>query len=98
MPRSVSKHSPTSPDPLPGIHTTLPIPQERPEDVPTGELPRTLLMVADRHLVGRVTPGTRVRVTGIYCTHRSQVRGPGSWQALLSCQPCMLRIKLSVCR
>ncbi|KIZ00585.1 putative DNA replication licensing factor MCM5 [Monoraphidium neglectum] len=46
--------------------------QERPEDVPTGELPRTLLMVADRHLVGRVSPGTRVRVTGIYCTHRSQ--------------------------
>lgn len=41
--------------------------------MPTGELPRTLLMVADRHLVGRVTPGTRVRVTGIYCTHRTKV-------------------------
>jgi DNA replication licensing factor MCM5 len=46
--------------------------QERPEDVPTGELPRTLLCVADRLLVGRVTPGTRVLVTGIYCTHRPQ--------------------------
>ncbi len=44
--------------------------QERPEDIPTGELPRTLLMVADRHLVGRVTPGSRLVVTGIYCTHR----------------------------
>lgn len=48
--------------------------QERPEDIPTGELPRTLLMVADRHLVGRVTPGSRLVVTGIYCTHRW---GPG---------------------
>lgn len=46
--------------------------QERPEDIPTGELPRTLLMVVDRHLVGRVTPGSRLVVTGIYCTHRSQ--------------------------
>ena len=46
--------------------------QERPEDIPTGELPRTLLMITDRRLVGRVTPGTRVTVTGIYCTHRSK--------------------------
>lgn len=27
-------------------------------------------MVVDRHLVGRVTPGSRLVVTGIYCTHR----------------------------
>ncbi len=40
--------------------------QERPEDVPTGELPRAMTLVADRHLVGRVAPGTRVTVTGIY--------------------------------
>lgn len=40
--------------------------QERPEDVPTGELPRAVTLVADRHLVGRVAPGTRVTVTGIY--------------------------------
>jgi hypothetical protein len=52
--------------------------QERPEDIPTGELPRTLLMVVDRHLVGRVTPGSRLVVTGIYCTHR----WGGGWIAL----------------
>jgi DNA replication licensing factor MCM5 len=52
--------------------------QERPEDVPTGELPRALLCVADRLLVGRVTPGTRVLVTGIYCTHRPQAMGRGA--------------------
>ena len=57
------------------LHEIVSIPhvaplQERPEDIPTGELPRTLLMVVDRHLVGRVTPGSRLVVTGIYCTHR----------------------------
>ena len=51
--------------------------QERPEDIPTGELPRTLLMVVDRHLVGRVTPGSRLVVTGIYCTHRWGGAGGG---------------------
>ena len=34
--------------------------------MPTGELPRAVTLVADRHLVGRVAPGTRVTVTGIY--------------------------------
>ncbi|WIA33295.1 hypothetical protein OEZ86_006435 [Tetradesmus obliquus] len=57
--------------------------QERPEDIPTGELPRTLLMVADRHLVGRVTPGSRLVVTGIYCTHRSAAMDKGPANATL---------------
>lgn len=52
--------------------------QERPEDIPTGELPRTLLMVAERHLVDRVSPGTRVLVTGIYCTFRSKAMEKGN--------------------
>jgi DNA replication licensing factor MCM5 len=39
--------------------------QECPEVVPTGELPRAILLVTDRHLVDRVTPGTRVSVIGI---------------------------------
>ncbi|KAJ7124039.1 hypothetical protein O6H91_08G104200 [Diphasiastrum complanatum] len=40
--------------------------QENPEDVPTGELPRNLLLAVDRHLVQRISPGTRVTVVGIY--------------------------------
>ena len=44
--------------------------QERPEDVPTGELPRSVQLVADRHLVGRVAPGTRVTVYGIYSIYQ----------------------------
>jgi DNA replication licensing factor MCM5 len=40
--------------------------QERPEDVPTGELPRSLTATCDRGLVGTVSPGTRVTIVGVY--------------------------------
>mmetsp|Transcript_129 Transcript_129/g.281 ORF Transcript_129/g.281 Transcript_129/m.281 type:complete len:744 (-) Transcript_129:832-3063(-) len=46
--------------------------QEKPEDVPTGELPRTVTLVIDRHLVNTVTPGTRVNVVGIYSTFKGK--------------------------
>lgn len=52
--------------PLPNLGTDTRNLQERPEDVPTGELPRHLLLLADRTLVGTVAPGARVTVTGIY--------------------------------
>ncbi|KAL7681777.1 putative mini-chromosome maintenance protein [Plasmopara halstedii] len=39
--------------------------QENPEVVPTGEMPRNLALIADRHLVDRASPGTRVSVIGI---------------------------------
>jgi DNA replication licensing factor MCM5 len=40
--------------------------QETHSSVPIGELPRHLLLSADRYLTGKVTPGMRVTVTGIY--------------------------------
>jgi DNA replication licensing factor MCM5 len=40
--------------------------QEAPEAVPTGEMPRTLKLIVDRTLVGKVTPGSRCTVTGVY--------------------------------
>eukprot|EP00045_Choanoeca_perplexa_P001578 m.20683 g.20683 ORF g.20683 m.20683 type:complete len:724 (-) comp11042_c0_seq1:73-2244(-) len=40
--------------------------QELPELVPTGEMPRHLLVVADRYLTDQVIPGTRCTVTGMY--------------------------------
>eukprot|EP01105_Mastigella_eilhardi_P028874 TRINITY_DN9836_c0_g1_i1.p1 TRINITY_DN9836_c0_g1~~TRINITY_DN9836_c0_g1_i1.p1 ORF type:complete len:754 (+),score=168.26 TRINITY_DN9836_c0_g1_i1:144-2264(+) len=40
--------------------------QESPESIPTGELPRTIVVSAERGLVGRVVPGTRVSITGVY--------------------------------
>ena len=39
--------------------------QEAPEMVPTGEMPRSMLLSVDRHLVDKVSPGTRVSVMGV---------------------------------
>ncbi|CAA3005115.1 DNA replication licensing factor MCM5 [Olea europaea subsp. europaea] len=40
--------------------------QENPEDVPTGELPRNMLLSVDRQLVQTIVPGTRLTIMGIY--------------------------------
>ena len=42
--------------------------QEAPDMVPVGELPRHMLLSADRYLTGKVVPGSRVIATGIYST------------------------------
>ena len=39
--------------------------QESPEVVPTGEMPRNIMLTVDRYLVDRVVPGTRVSVIGV---------------------------------
>lgn len=44
--------------------------QELPEDVPHSEMPRHMLVYADRYLTDRVTPGNRVTITGIYSIKR----------------------------
>lgn len=45
--------------------------QEAPDMVPVGELPRHMLLSADRYLTGKVVPGARVIATGIYSTFQS---------------------------
>nr|CAD1827796.1 unnamed protein product [Ananas comosus var. bracteatus] len=45
--------------------------QENPEDVPTGELPRNMLLSVDRHLVQTIVPGTRLTVMGIYSVYQA---------------------------
>lgn len=45
--------------------------QEAPDMVPVGELPRHMLLSADRYLTGKVVPGSRVIATGIYATFQS---------------------------
>jgi DNA replicative helicase MCM subunit Mcm2 (Cdc46/Mcm family) len=44
--------------------------QERPEAVPTGELPQSMTLIVDRHLVGKISPGTRVTAIGIYSIYQ----------------------------
>lgn len=39
--------------------------QEAPELIPTGEMPRSILMSVDRNLTDKVTPGNRVKIVGI---------------------------------
>eukprot|EP00316_Scyphosphaera_apsteinii_P011470 CAMPEP_0119297896 /NCGR_PEP_ID=MMETSP1333-20130426/83_1 /TAXON_ID=418940 /ORGANISM="Scyphosphaera apsteinii, Strain RCC1455" /LENGTH=727 /DNA_ID=CAMNT_0007298855 /DNA_START=34 /DNA_END=2217 /DNA_ORIENTATION=+ len=51
--------------------------QESPEMVPTGEMPRSVLMSVDRHLVDKATPGHRVMITGIMSILNQQAKGEG---------------------
>lgn len=57
-------------------HQTLKL-QEAPDMVPVGELPRHILLSADRYLTGKVVPGSRVIATGIFSTFEAtkNVRG-----------------------
>jgi DNA replication licensing factor MCM5 len=51
-------------------HQTLKL-QEAPDMVPVGELPRHIILSADRYNTGQVVPGSRVIATGIYSTFHS---------------------------
>ncbi|TXT13612.1 hypothetical protein VHUM_00979 [Vanrija humicola] len=42
--------------------------QEAPDMVPVGELPRHMMLQAERYLSGKVVPGSRIVATGIYST------------------------------
>lgn len=46
--------------------------QESPEEVPTGEIPRHILLSVDRSLVDKVPPGTRVTVLGVSSVFNSR--------------------------
>ncbi|KAK2602193.1 hypothetical protein N8I77_008744 [Diaporthe amygdali] len=46
--------------------------QERPDQVPVGELPRHVLISADRYLTNRVVPGSRCTVMGIFSIYQNK--------------------------
>ncbi|EGW33087.1 uncharacterized protein SPAPADRAFT_60396 [Spathaspora passalidarum NRRL Y-27907] len=52
--------------------------QESPDMVPVGEMPRHILLQADRYLTNQVVPGTRVTIIGIYSIYQSKQRAGGS--------------------
>ncbi|PPJ59400.1 hypothetical protein CBER1_06899 [Cercospora berteroae] len=52
--------------------------QEAPDDVPVGELPRHILVSADRYLANRVVPGTRCVVMGVFSIYASQKNSKNS--------------------
>lgn len=49
--------------------------------VPTGEMPRSVMLSADRWLVDRAVPGSRVTVTGILSIMNQQLKGKGKGAA-----------------
>jgi DNA replication licensing factor MCM5 len=63
------------------------VPQERPEDVPTGELPRSLSATCDRALVGTVSPGTRVTILGVYAINTGTDKDKKKGDAVAIRQP-----------
>ncbi|KAI0398128.1 MCM2/3/5 family protein [Xylariaceae sp. FL0594] len=46
--------------------------QEAPDQVPVGELPRHVLISADRYLTNRVVPGSRCTIMGIFSIYQSK--------------------------
>ncbi|KAH7475278.1 hypothetical protein FOMA001_g11765 [Fusarium oxysporum f. sp. matthiolae] len=46
--------------------------QEAPDQVPVGELPRYVLISADRYLTNRVVPGSRCTVMGIFSIYQNK--------------------------
>jgi DNA replication licensing factor MCM5 len=57
--------------------------QEAPDMVPVGELPRHILVSADRHLTNKVVPGSRCTVMGIFSIYQSKgSKGPASAVAI----------------
>ncbi|KAG9255425.1 MCM2/3/5 family-domain-containing protein [Emericellopsis atlantica] len=46
--------------------------QEAPDQVPVGELPRHVLVSADRYLTNRVVPGSRCTIMGIFSIYQSK--------------------------
>ncbi|RLV95642.1 Minichromosome maintenance protein 5 [Spathaspora sp. JA1] len=51
--------------------------QETPDMVPVGEMPRHIMLQADRYLTNQVVPGTRVTIIGIYSIYQSKQRAGG---------------------
>jgi DNA replication licensing factor MCM5 len=46
--------------------------QEAPDQVPVGELPRHILISAERYLTNKVVPGSRCTVTGVFSIYQSK--------------------------
>ncbi|KAF3155444.1 minichromosome maintenance protein 5 [Orbilia oligospora] len=57
--------------------------QEAPDQVPVGELPRHVLLSADRYLTNRVIPGSRCKVVGIFSIYQNKgSKGPSAAVAI----------------
>ena len=69
--------------------------QEAPDMVPVGELPRHILLSADRYLTNRVTPGTRCTILGIYSIFQNK-KGTKADGAVAVRNPYVRAVGLSI--
>ncbi|TFY83319.1 hypothetical protein EWM64_g697 [Hericium alpestre] len=69
--------------------------QEAPDMVPVGELPRHIVLSADRYLTGQVVPGSRVIATGIYSTFQSAKNKSAGASALRTPYIRLVHLELS---
>lgn len=58
--------------------------------MPTGELPRSILMTVDRSMVGTIAPGTRITAVAIYSTVQVSVMPHASRDSASARLPCTL--------
>ena len=66
--------------------------QEAPEDVPTGEMPRHIMLSVNRRLVDLVKPGTRVRVVGVSSVFTPKARGGSGSGSAMSVRRSFLKV------
>lgn len=70
--------------------------QEAPDQVPVGELPRHILINADRYLANRVQPGTRCTLIGVYDVYQSKAsKNAGSGGAVAIRNPYLRAVGIS---
>ncbi|PHH83796.1 hypothetical protein CDD82_2668 [Ophiocordyceps australis] len=65
--------------------------QEAPDQVPVGELPRHVLIAADRYLTNRVVPGSRCNVMGIFSIYQSKASKSSSTSGAVAIRTPYLR-------
>lgn len=69
--------------------------QEAPDQVPVGELPRHILISADRYLTNRVVPGSRCTVMGIFSIYQSKGSKGSSNSAVAIRNPYLRAVGIS---
>ena len=65
--------------------------QEAPDQVPVGELPRHVLISADRYLTNRVVPGSRCTVMGIFSIYQNKASKNSSTNGAVAIRTPYLR-------
>jgi DNA replication licensing factor MCM5 len=65
--------------------------QEAPDQVPVGELPRHVLVSADRYLTNRVVPGSRCTIMGIFSIYQNRASKSSSTSGAVAIRTPYLR-------